>query len=247
MVQPHDFLINHKRERLSKAGELIPELREAISEMPSTQATFSFPELDIDNRKFQEVHCEFVRAWPVWEGMSRRRRREFVNPGYAHAEHFTDVVVDCDCDNSFAHTNDGPWTKLQNEHQHGDDCQIYDRLRARADLAEQRHKLFDRLIWLGWNAKEMGRRFGVGQNSVTSMASRLGFTLTERRDEYREAVAKTYVMLVREYGVPSKDVVEIYDHTRSTINRWVNKFDIQAENAEMYRDEGGMWQWEQNA
>lgn len=222
--------------RLSLGAKAVPAVREHIGSMPATASTFKSKDIDLNGHpsslnnynlgNVRTVHYEFVGAWPLPERYqmgSGTKRTIYVNPRGAHARHYTDVVSRCECGAIINRWyDDGALDDATVGH--SERCKPYHELRARAGLYQHRHLLATRLVKMGWQAKDIARRFGMSSDAIGPLLQEFDTSLSEIRGEYRAMAAATYVYLTRDNDVPAEDVAEVYDHDVSTLGRWVRKY-----------------------
>lgn len=221
----HEFLIRKDEDGpLRKAVDNIDSIREFIDGLAKTKATFPVKAMPKEVRKSvtKEI-MEFVGCWPLHD-IYGVKSRVFVNPNYIYVHKFTDIVVRCECGAILTRNYKDGDNSLRNEHEHNECCTPYFRLRARADLSQLRHSEMVRLAKMGWTGTEMAPRFGMSPDSIGHEASLFNLTLQELRKLYRRETAETYVYLVRERGLSSKKVGEVYGHEPSTIMSWVREY-----------------------
>lgn len=222
----HDFLIDSDN-GLSRAGQQLSKVREYITELPETAATFRLGEVDdVQGQFFDDVHLELAQSWPVHEmyATSKQRGTRYVNPNYAHAHTYSDLVVECACGAVFTRNYEDENNALQNAHQHQDDCLPFHRLRARAEMLELRYSHIHRLGWLGWKGSDMAPRFGSTSDYMGALARDFNLSLRDCYDKYRAAAARTYEHLVIIHGESGKDVAAAYGHAPSTMTRWAKEY-----------------------
>lgn len=245
MADVHWFLIDRETGRLTDGARKIPELRERIEELPETRATFKPAQLVEGNaRGIHPEMWELVGSWPVPERYTSARAQRWTNPNYRHIEEYADIMVRCACGKWFSDLYE---TDPGDEHYHMQQCRVYDRLRVRAEIHEQRHEIMRRTSWLGWKGVDMAPRLALQSNNVGNYARKFGSTLTEMRQSFCEAAAKTFVHLVRIGGEDPETVGDVYGYHPTTIRRWVNeKLDEQdyPQGYKLTRDDGGRWGWE---
>lgn len=243
----HTFLLSADG-GLSAGAKAIPTLREHIEDLPETAATFRLTHIeDIEPIHLDREHVEFVHAWPVHNIHGGNGPRSFVNPNYVHAHRYTDLVTRCECGALLTRNYEDEHNALRDEHSHFADCLPHYRLRARADMTEQRYQRMMRLGKLGWKGSDMAPRFGVGESSMASFAERFNTDLRSVYDQYKQVAANTYVYLVAECGVPASTVADIYGHARSTMTRWAKDYAAYetARGANQFtRNEQGEYTWQ---
>lgn len=226
MTGRHDFLVDAEY-GLSRPARQLPLVREHIEGLPETKGTFMLTDIDgVQPQFFEPVHVEFVKSWPVHEiyDTADQRSTRFVNPNYVHAHTFTDLVVECACGAEFTRNYEDGRNALQKEHEHHDDCMAFHRLRARAEMLEQRYAYMQRLGWLGWKGTDIAPRIGSQSDYMGPLARDFNLSLRDCYDKYREAAGMTYKHLVVEHGEDAEHVAEVYGHARSTILRWAKEY-----------------------
>lgn len=220
----HTFLLNHEGS-LSSAAEEIPHIRNHIENLPKTTATFRAPDAkDNPQAGTEPIHFEFCKAWPMPEdyGPTGRRKR-YVNPKYAHAHRYSDLQVECRCGARFVRNYEDEQSPLDAKSAHADSCLPHWRLRARADMSEQRWRMIQRLSWLGWKGIDMGHRFGVTENHVGSYVRDYHFTLREAFETYRETAARTCAYLITHDDAGLEELADIYGHHTKSIRDWMKQ------------------------
>lgn len=232
---------------LNGAARAIPTLREYINDLPNTAATFRLTHIDdITSQSLEREHAEFVYAWPVHNIHAGSGPRSFVNPNHIHAHRYTDIVTRCECGTLLTRNYDDDNNPLRDEHNHFAECLPHYRLRARADMTEQRYQRMLRLGKLGWKGSQMAPRFGVGESSMSSFAERFNTDLRSVYDQYKEIAANTYTYLVRDCGVPASTVADVYGHARSTMTRWAKtytEYETKRGANQFTRNDGGEFTW----
>lgn len=225
-VPAHDFLFNHRQERLAKFTETVPMLRQNVESLPKTSAMFTLSRV-VDRHKIDidETVMQLVGSWKVPELFQTRRATKFVNPSSVHAKRYTDVFIKCECDAYISRAYDDDFLKTDIEHEHSDDCLPYHRLHTRAKLQEKRHEVMLEGSWLGMRGKRLAQRLGVESDTLGSFAKDFGTSMTELRDRYRIAVAKTAYKARHEYDITHRTMAKVYGHDASTIGRWIRMHD----------------------
>lgn len=214
---------------LSKGAEQIPQVREFIEELPPTAASFKLRDVpDLEHSTALDMeHMEFLKCWKPPEHFQRTRKNQYINPGHAHAYHYTDHIAECKCGAILARFIDrsSGGNPLQNSHNHSDDCKPQWRMRARARLAEEREQEMLRLGPMGWRSRNFAARFGLTTRSgVNGLPQRYGFTFTELRNEYRRLAANTYTHFVLNTTTTGEEICEIYGHAPATISEWRREY-----------------------
>lgn len=242
----HTFLITADG-GLSDGARVLPEVREQMADLPDTSATFRLTHFDgVTSQQLSKEHLEFLKAWPVHDIHGGNGPRQFVNPNYAHAHRYTDLVTRCECGALLTRNYEGEHNALRDEHSHYAGCLPHYRLRARADMTEQRYELMVRLGKFGWKGAEMAPRFGVSGSSMSMFASRFNTDLGEVYEQYKRRAANTYAYLVRERGISAATVADVYGHSRTTMTRWAREFssyDSSRGDNQFTRDASGQYTW----
>lgn len=219
----HEFFINSD-EGLLENAKRIPIVREYIKTLPDTAATFKLKQIDdLENGHVHNLFMEFIGSWALPDHRELKETR-YVNPNYAHASNYSDMIVMCDCGALLNHNYENETQRVDNEHNHTESCQSFQRMRARADMAEARYKEIQRLSWLGWKGVDIGPRFGMTRSNVGSVARDFGLSLQELYHDYQASAGKTYHYLVREQGNSAQTIADIYGHTPSTLGRWADEY-----------------------
>lgn len=247
MSDPHllEFLFTSNG-RLTKKAHQIPALREYVQDLPETKATFHRREIDtVSMDNLHTILLEFVGAWPVTGYVEGKGNERFVNPNYAHAHRFSDVAVRCECGAKFTRNYEDGENALRDEHQHADDCKPYYRLRARADMAEKREAMIQRLTLMGWTGTDIAPRLGVNPNHVGGIAKSLGFSLGELRKAYKGRVGDSYRYAMCELDIGYSEMAAICGHGYSTLNQWSKQYGQYEppENIEFQRTADGPFRW----
>lgn len=220
----HDFLLDASG-CLHDAMHDLADIRSFIDNLPETASSFRLKQIEgIYQPMFDDVHLEFCKAWRLHDIYAPTTERVFVNPNYAHAQKYTDIVMRCQCGAKFTRNYADDHGNLRDEHAHVDDCLPHWRLEARADMAQERYELMHRLGELGWKGMDMAPRFGTQPSSMGAFAAQYHTTLRDVYNEYRRLAGNTYAYLVQEENEPPKSIAAIYDHAQSTMTRWAHEY-----------------------
>lgn len=244
--ETHDFLLNHEDE-LSAAAKEIPALRDAISELPKTAATFRVPDFDgVKHHVTDSIHVEFVKAWQIHPRYpnSQQTAQKYVNPNYAHAQTYTDVLAECECGAVINRNNDRNELALQGEHDHSDTCLPEYRLDARARAHAEKRQAILRLTRIGWHGNEISSRIGMTRDHIADLAREYHLSFEDLRDVYRTIAGNTYAYLVRENGETGSTVAEVYGHQRNTLSRWATEYSDFEPSRELVRNDDGLFEWQ---
>jgi len=161
---------------------------------------------------------EFAGSWRTHETQSTKEQR-YVNPNYGYVRQYSDLSVECECGAIVTQHYALDSNPRDIEHDHADDCMPFDRMRARADLAEVRWNEINRLSRLGWKATEIAPRIGVSRSKTCKFATDYGTSVKELFNEFRRMAGNSYSILV-ENGVSSDEIESIYGYDRTTLYRW---------------------------
>lgn len=219
-MKMHKFLID-KNGDLTKAAQSLPKVRDYLDRIPVTKATFKLSDIDIEvNRSRMHPIClEFCQSWEIPDHYTNFYGNRFVNPENPHASTHTDMALKCDC-GAMVTRNGQSDLGLNRENEHADDCPLYVRHEMRADILRESYFMLTRLYILGWTAKDIGRRFGVRQRTVTRQVERRGLSNGELRDQYRTVAANTFCYLTRECEYSNQKVADIYGEDESVLRKW---------------------------
>lgn len=222
----------------------IPLLREFIDGTAPTNASFKMREvghaMGFDSSGgIDAFHVEWAGGWPMppHYNVNGGNGIRYANPQHVYADSYPEVVVHCDCEATFDTNPDGYKNWVRDVDQHEDGCKPYQRLRARAKLAEERERLIARCGNMGWRVPEIAPRIGMMASAVRSRMTAYGLSATLLRDQYRRKAGNTYVYTVVETDADASLVVDAYGHDRSVLSRWATGYGD-------YRYNGRAWMYD---
>ena len=201
-------------------------IREYVDSLPETAATFGLrrvnDELSVKHDLVPDGVVKLTGAWPrpdVLPG-SAQGMSKWVNPNYIHSQHYSDTVAMCDCGIPVLREYFGDKEKQPAHHQdHKDDCNKIYRKRARLELLENRKEIIKDVYYHGHSLRGNKNRLGYGPNVElgSKTATDVGIDLQELRMESRKTVARTLLVLSRDYK--SETIGKLYGVSQSTVNR----------------------------
>lgn len=215
--QTHSFLLPRPERQAPHPVIVMGYLRDYIESLPSTSATFKKDDAveahDVHHQAISDAMMHMVGSWKVPKVSSQNRK--WVNPAYSHRERLSDVLVNCECGALMARTKEVYHDHAHDsDNDHTDDCKVYWRLRARADLCEKRERALREGLLAGHSARSMAARLGV-KDSIGHVAKALGVDVRTLKDEYAERRAKTIAILLTEFT--QKEVGRAYGISDSTV------------------------------
>lgn len=194
------------------------DLRSGVEALPETRALFTLPGV-LDDHRADQIAPEMVVMVGAWEmpdayGEERIGRTRYVNPGYKDRHLYADRYVRCACGAlmvRFERTHGETPTGAEQDHTDG--CKTTWRLRARADLYEERADLIERLLKVNIAPHSMAGRFGLAESRAGHHASRVSEALNlpteEWKDHGREVRDNTEAALLAE-GYTSAEVGRLW-------------------------------------
>lgn len=214
----HSYLDNHVENAIA--------IREFIKNAPRTKAMISPTEIDgltttpnhIPNELF-----ELAGSWQAPTELSERKR--FVNPNYEHPHHYSDALVVCDCGIPVIREQFSDNSPQPAHHQeHEDDCTRINRVETRLKLMKRRKELVERMAMMGISYRKMLPRLGYpmkSQGRIIKMTDQYGIDRDELATNARAKIARTVVVLSREYS--PKTIGRVFGVDKSSISDMVRK------------------------
>jgi hypothetical protein len=206
--------------------EAMVDLRRYIDGLRESAQCFRRSDIEDRHwREFREPMLIMAGSWALPDIFTASQdTTRWMNPGYRHAYKCPAVYATCECGATITHSYQTDFAPLDDEHEHTDDCYKADRLRARADLLDNRKQFLLRGMKLGRSLNSMAPAVGVKRTGIGSVAKSLNIDSEKMRDIYREKSAYTYVYLQEERNVESSLIAEAYNVNHSTLSDWVNKY-----------------------
>lgn len=207
----------------------IPVMRQKLAEKPETAAMYRKKHISHNpsSRMGRDLYYEFAGTWVVPKELYSPgdSDRLYANPHHIHAYRYSDVFTECPCDgDAIVKTSYDSPEFLRDAIGEHENCKPYDRLRARANLCEQREDITLRLLTLGWDGSKIAPRIGFRTKSIGSLCRDFGYTVTEMKSDFRRLAGNTYVTLVHDRGYSPEDVAACYGYDRRTLLRYARDY-----------------------
>jgi hypothetical protein len=217
--------------------ETVIRLREYVEGLENYTAKFKLTDAleETEPNAVPDQLVELTGAWPVPDTLGRERYREFVNPNYEHARYYSDVYTRCECGALMVREELHRGNQVtQGEQEHAEWCPKDYRLRARADLEQQRRELAQRLLLLGHSIHANIARFGLTRGSLGEDTKELSIDIEWLKDRGRDRMARTFARLLRRRS--AGDIGRAYDLSGTHVLRLVkDRTDLTGRELHSYR------------
>lgn len=180
------------------------KIREYVENRPITATTFRLKQIDGVPDKINDSLVKLTGSWPAPDQLAGGRGATmYVNPNGKSAHHYSDALVTCACGVPMLRMRFGEHEEQPMYHQdHKDHCTKPDRLEARARLLRNRADILRDAYAHGHSLHSATARLGYGHVDYigTAETTEWGVDIPTLRTEGRKKLARTAVVLCREYS-----------------------------------------------
>ena len=212
----HSWLDGYVQEALT--------VREFIENLPDTAATFKPTDIDISIDVQRRNHLlKLAGAWPAPETVTNSSTPKWINPNATDAIRYSDAVTKCACGVPMLYQKFSEGEQQPTHHQeHKSNCLKPDRLEARARILRNRREIILEAYNYGHAPNTWRDRLGVKSRVVGgSMWRELNIDGTQKGHEMRERMAKTAIVLSREYS--PKTIGRLFGQSADMIKQLLRK------------------------
>jgi len=201
------------------------KIRTHVENLPKTAATFNIRDIDgVRPQGLEPALIKLTGAWPCPDIVTNNRNRKWVNPNYAHAQHYSDAVVRCGCGIPVLRQSFGENENQPSHHQeHNQDCNKIHRKKAELELLKNRRDIITDAYQHGHSMSAVSQRLGYPEayHVGTNECRNWGLEIDELAREGREKVARSAMVLCREHS--PKKVAPLFGMTRKSLSEIVTK------------------------
>jgi hypothetical protein len=192
-------------ERVVRPIEMLVDLREALPGLRETVSTVHLRDLTewtsgVYASGVAKFVCSMVGMWQRPRRFGTNEPRPWVFPSATDASYYSDVSVQCECGCYIIHPRQTRHTlDLDAQMDHSDDCLPHHRLRAKADVYEQRRDIIHYSAGIGLDSKAIAPRLGIVSGSLRNAAVGLNVSLDDRREVFIDRLTDVLPPLLHWY------------------------------------------------
>lgn len=223
-LEIHKFMFVDERSNLDPVA-VAADIREGISELPETCATFKLSRVtDTNPSNLDRRIIWLCGSWRVPKRFRENNPAKYVNPNYPHRARYADIGIDCTCGQSMV------FAKAEHSHQgdcqHTGDCSWDARKAAWDRLLDVRRQWFKTAVSLWLSATDIGVRMGFDNKETTyKAAQRADVKIRELNQRARGFIAETWRRLFRE-GYTNPEIADAYGTTAGTVRAYRAKQEL---------------------
>lgn len=195
--------------------DILIALREVVENLPETKATWTvkgvfgeYGRADEDWMKKALVSpidhmVSHIGSWRIPPFYEQNAKKKYINPNYVHIHRYPECVVECECGTLVTRLTDQDEfkTPFDNDNEHADECQVPWRLRARADLHEERRRALRDGLLHGNSGKQLYPRLGLGPDSnVGAVSEAVNLDVHALKAEFKQRRRNTLIRLTAKHG-----------------------------------------------
>lgn len=200
-------------------------IREWVDSLPDTATTFKKKHVPEGKTRSDYITgmLKLCGAWQAPEFMFKNGAT-WVNPNATDSHHYSDAIVKCACGvpvlrHSFGEALPQP----VHQQDHADGCDIINKTEARLELLKNRKRILKDQYYYNISPRQSAQRLGYTDPQSINYDGLydLGVDMNAVERESRKRMARTCIVLARDYSFPT--IAKVFGVGHDTIGRMVRK------------------------